>query len=360
VGRFLLVAIVALALPASASADALIYRCGTNVCRAAPDGSARKRLTHDGGTYTWVSASADGSRLAVVRSTFARVLDARGHALTGDLPRGGTVVIAEIAPDRSQVATIELLPEITPAPVGSPPGSPGISGLNPYLFVMDPDGGNRDVSARSIVDTGWRGNRLTRTDSGDASPFPLGICQLATNTGFQCDRDLARDATRDLFNPAFSPDGSRVAVVQSQSSELGRGPIVVYDTATAAPVRTLTAGADAHPSWSPDGKRIAFVRGSDVYVVSASGGKARRVPRGGGQPVWTAAAACRSKPRLKARGHTVTVTACAPRPGRLTVTLRRNGKAVAHKTVRVPTGRLVKVRFSRPAGKLSVRTHFSG
>ncbi len=46
-----------LACPAGAQADALIYRCGTNVCRAAPDGSARTRLTHDGGTYmatsTW-------------------------------------------------------------------------------------------------------------------------------------------------------------------------------------------------------------------------------------------------------------------------------------------------------------------
>src|SRR6185295_15553566 len=110
----------------------------------------------------------------------------------------------------------------------------------------------------------------------------------------------------------FNADGSRVAVVRSQSSELGRGPIVVYDTATAAPVRTLTAGGDAHPSWSPDGKRIAFERGNDIYVVSAGGGKARRVLRGGGQPVWTSAAACRSQPHLKPSGHTVTVTACAP------------------------------------------------
>jgi len=56
----------------------------------------------------------------------------------------------------------------------------------------------------------------------------------------------------------------------------------------------------------------------------------------------------------------VIVSACAPRPGRLTVTLRRDGRAVAHKTVRVATGRLVKVRFSRAAGKLSARARFSG
>ena len=34
------------------------------------------------------------------------------------------------------------------------------------------------------------------------------------------------------------------------------------------------------------------------------------------------------------------------------MTLRRNGRAVARKSVRAATGGLVKVRFSRPAGKL--------
>jgi hypothetical protein len=42
---------------------------------------------------------------------------------------------------------------------------------------------------------------------------------------------VAAFPTRDLFNQAFS--GSRVAVVRSISSGLGRGPIVIYDTATA-------------------------------------------------------------------------------------------------------------------------------
>jgi len=97
--RLAIVAIVAaFAFPAGAAADALVYRCGTNLCRAAPDGSAKKRLTHDG-TYTWVSATRSGSRLAVVRSTFVRVLDGRGRALTANLPRGGTAVVAQIAPD---------------------------------------------------------------------------------------------------------------------------------------------------------------------------------------------------------------------------------------------------------------------
>jgi hypothetical protein len=351
------VAIVAgMVLPATASADALIYRCGPNICRAAPNGTGKHRLTTDGKPngplYAWVSATADGSRMAVVNATYTYVLDGKGRRISDKLPRSGAQLIAEISPSGAQIATVDLVPEYL--------GSPPILHFQPYLFVMKPDGSERETTSRGPIDTGWLGPRLVRTDTGPA-PFADGICLLVTNVDFQCERDVARDPTHDLTNPAFSPDGTRVAVVQGPGpGDPGAGPIVIYDTATAAPVRQLVAGENTQPTWSPDGKRIAFEHGGDIYVVSAAGGKARRVLRGGQQPVWTTAAACRSKPRLKPRGHTVTVTACAPRPGRLTVTLRRNGTAVAHKTVRVATGGLVKVRFSRPAGKLSVRTHFSG
>jgi WD40 repeat protein len=333
-------------LTTDASADALVYRCGNDICRAAPDGSAKKRLTRDGGTYTWVSASRDGKRLGVVRSTFARVLDGRGKALTGNLPRGGTAVIAEMAPDGTRLATVELLGETAPAPPGSPPGSPGVFGFMPYLFVMAPDGSGRDAVARAVVDTAWLGGRLTRTDPGDTSPFALGICLLPADLDFACERDVARDATRDLFNPAFHED--RVAVVRS-TAEAGSGPIVVYENG--AEVRTVAGGAAAQPSWSPDGRRLAYERDGRIYVGQ------RRVLRGR-QPVWTTAAACRNRVRLQLRRRTVTVTACAPQPGRLTITLRADGRRAGRKTVQTPTGRLVKVRLRRPAGHLRAQARF--
>ena len=169
--RFLIAAAVAVFCidVAPASADLLLYRCGNDVCRVAPDGTGKRKLTR-AGTHTWLSASANGTRLAVVRNTYAYLLDGRGRQIAGPLARGGTVVIAELAPDGSQVATIELLPEITPAPVGSPPGSPGIAGFQPYLFLSD--GTNRDVVARAVADTGWFGARLARSDNGNAPPCP--------------------------------------------------------------------------------------------------------------------------------------------------------------------------------------------
>jgi WD40-like Beta Propeller Repeat len=351
------IAVAALAAGAArAAADALVYRCGPNVCKAAPDGSGKQRLTTDGKPggplYSWLSASADGSRLAVVNATYAYVLDGSGRRLTGRLPRGGTGVIAEISPSGAQVATVDLLPEVVPAPVGSPPGSPGLSGLVPYMFVMNADGSAREATARSVVDIGWLGQRLVRTDRSGADPFPYGICVLATNTDFQCGSDAARDPTQDLFNPAFSSDGTRVAVVRSPSTAIGAGAIVIYDVATAAPVRELVAGQNTQPTWSPDGQRIAYERGGDIYVARATGTpRERRVLKGGEQPSWTSAAACKPRrPRVRVRRRGALVTACAPQPGRLTVTLLRAGRRVARRTVTAATGGIVRVRLRRPAG----------
>ena len=347
-------AVAAGAVPASA--DTLVYRCGPNVCKAAPDGTGKQRLTTDGEPggplYSWLSASADGSRLAVVNATYAYVLNGKGRRLTGKLPRGGIGVIAEISPSGAQVATVELLPEVTPAPVGSPPGSPGLSGFVPYMFVMNADGSGREATARSVIDIGWLGQRLVRTDSSDADPFPYGICVLATNTDFQCGSDAARDPTQDLFNPAFSPDGRLVAVVKSPSTTIGAGAIVIYDVATAAPVRELVAGENTQPTWSPNGKLIAFERGGDIYVAHTGGApRERRVLKGGEQPSWTSAAACKPRrPRVRVRRRSALVTACAPQPGRLTITLLRAGRRVARRTLTAATGGIVTVRLRRPAG----------
>lgn len=355
------------ALFTAAAADSLLYRCGANICRVAPDGTGRQQLTTDGRPggpeYSWLSASRDGSRIAVSRGASAYVLDGSGRPLGGVLPSGGAALVAQIAPDGSRVATLELLGELAPPPITAPPGTPPLLGFHPYMFIAAPDGSERAVVARDVVDTAWLGGRLLRSDASSQPPFARGLCLLASNTDFRCERDVARDPANDLSAPAVSPDSRFVAVARSPAGQnAGTGPIVLYEVAGGRPVRALTNGSgDALPTFSPDGRRVAFNRGSDIYVTAADGapGRERRVITGGLQPIWVSGggATCRRRVSVRPAVHrrSVTVRACAPSAGRLTVTLKRRGHRVARRTVSTRRGGIVTVRFKRPTGAGALR-----
>jgi Tol biopolymer transport system component len=108
------------------------------------------------------------------------------------------------------------------------------------LFGTDRDGGDR--------------TRLT-DEKGDPST-PSGLL-------FQVD-------------PAWSPDGRRVAFASAREGSLD---IYVMDVdGTGTQRLTSTKEDDGHPTWSPDGERIAFHRGDGhLYVMKADGSGARRV-----------------------------------------------------------------------------------
>jgi Tol biopolymer transport system component len=77
-------------------------------------------------------------------------------------------------------------------------------------------------------------------------------------------------------NPAFSPDGSRIAF---ESDRDGNSEIYVMD-ADGGHVQRLTndPASDGFPAWSPDGTRLAFMSdrnkraASDIYTMDATDG----------------------------------------------------------------------------------------
>jgi dipeptidyl aminopeptidase/acylaminoacyl peptidase len=74
--------------------------------------------------------------------------------------------------------------------------------------------------------------------------------------------------------PAWSPDGSQLAVVTHWD---GREGIMVMDP-DGSNARMLTNdGGDRDPAWSPDGSRIAFANGGRIDVVNADGSGRRAV-----------------------------------------------------------------------------------
>lgn len=102
--------------------------------------------------------------------------------------------------------------------------------------------------------------------------------------------------TTPQFDPAWSPDGTRIAF--SAGDDVRQRKVGLYVLEVAGGVRKqIVPGADMalSPAWSPDGREIAFTRieyplvGSprcDVYIVQADGTRPRKLT-GGMFPSWS-------------------------------------------------------------------------
>jgi len=84
--------------------------------------------------------------------------------------------------------------------------------------------------------------------------------------------------------PAWSGDGAQIAVVNDLSYTTGQGKIWLIGS-DGADRRYLVRGSE--PAFSPDGARIAFRGVNGIYTIRVNGSRSRLIARDGYSPVWS-------------------------------------------------------------------------
>ena len=124
------------------------------------------------------------------------------------------------------------------------------------------------------------GQRLAWTQTiGDQNIWRMEMADTASPTGPRQTPNSAKlliSSTRTDASPQISPDGKKLVFGSDRS---GSYEIWVADSDGQRPVQLtfFNRSVTGSPRWSPDGRQIAFDSSADIYVISAEGGKPRRL-----------------------------------------------------------------------------------
>lgn len=256
------------------------------IYRMQADGSGQRALTRGPAENTEPAWSPDGSRIA-----FTSYRDGNGEIYVMDA-------------DGSRQTRLSSHASADNAPAWLPDGRIVFRSMRnrwSNFYVMNADGSGVQALTADEVDKGPPlvspdGRHIAFVAHGPSGSSDIRVMPAAGGPA----RDLTSALSKNPKSaPAWSPDGSRLAYVESKGVALNV-MVVGADGDNAAAI-TDNAYTNAHPVWSPDGRHIAFVSGregtrtemarGDIYVMAADGSAAINLTRHPGEdnfPAWAA------------------------------------------------------------------------
>jgi Tol biopolymer transport system component len=179
----------------------------------------------------------------------------------------------------------------------------GFTSRRPQLSLIAPDATIRPVATGPQVPShptirrdGTIGYQSTLLDASEAAGLN-GRSSIDTVDIDEPRRRTIVDNRGAAYQPAWSPDGTRLAMVLGnkacKSENLCRQRLVLWNPETDARKTLIGRGSAAAPAWSPDGESIAFTwdrgEGPAVWILRIDNGARRRLTAGSegdAEPTW--------------------------------------------------------------------------